>query len=951
MTATLTSSEQELVGRMAQGRDRAEWGFELLLERRADDLAKFFEPLKEAGLFQPRNNLGPTPAEQEGYVHIPFWPALKYLDALAKESRAKNNLSLAEQVMSIVRSVSKFRDPDGSGRDNYHTFRVFAEILGKVPAPVVSLDDLELLPVWLSSRYDRGWIASELDKGFIRRALQSESSEEWDKACRVLYHCTAIEWVEERGYGERGKRKPVSIVEDYWLAELIRHNAESLGKNAGRRASDVFAARLKELFDPARNSAPSYWSRPAIEENDQNTPIDEAGDRFIEGLRDVIMHWVDHDPSESRDYVRAMLIDDAEVLRRIAIHTINNRWAALRGLYLPVVSPGFFSDAHLHELYELLKSHFGEFTDNEKSKTLEAIRNLQPEEGEEAERWLKRTQRNWLSAICNKGYEQADRWHKELEADPTIGSLSKYPSLHSYHESWSGPGPSPYTVPQLLQHAEAGTLIDALNAFSESNGWQSPETPTIRALVDVLSEAVKMDPMLFVTQLPTFLGANRPFQYGVINAFKQFWGDSEKGDKASIDWALIWRALFEFFTALLCDDAFWKENVKEDRTLTPNRDWIPPLIAEVLKAGTQNDEHAYPEHFLPQAWRLINVLLEQLAPETEPSDDPMTYAINSRKGKAVEALFSHALRVCRVTHKATGQHADVWNVMMPTFEREMDKCKNGNYEMSTLTGAYIANINYMSQEWLQRNIKIIFPEDNPTNFICAVDGIAYAPATRNLYKLLIEGGVIDNALRLSLKGRHTREKLIQRIALAYLWKDETLNGPRIYFLFDGGLEHDLQEMGDFFWSVSGQKLDLDQVELVLLFWSRCIDWSKTRGEPPAALLSSLSKLAFYVKAIGAREKEWLMAVAPYVHVGHDADRFIEELDRLADANVREVSEILCKVLETYKPVFDYEDRIKLLIEKIARSGGDEKLAAIAFADKLCKLGLRGMCDLFKKLQG
>jgi hypothetical protein len=328
----------------------------------------------------------------------------------------------------------------------------------------------------------------------------------------------------------------------------------------------------------------------------------------------------------------------------------------------------------------------------------------------------------------------------------------------------------------------------------------------------------------------------------------------------------------------------------------------------------------------------------------------MHYAINAAKGKVVEALFNHALRECRVADKASGKHADVWESMRPTFERELDKCKDGNYEMSTLSGSYIANLDYLNRDWLIANVEKIFPDDYPMNFTCAVDGMAYAAEHRSVYQLLTDKEIIDKALRLKLKGHHSREKLIQRIALAYLWGDEGLDGPRFSFLFGSNAVSDLEEVGDFFWSVSSQKLRAEQVTRILDFWNRCVEWSQTLDEPPAALLSSLSKLACYVKDIGDREKGWLLAVSPYVHVGHDADRFIEELERLADTYPKETGAILGRVLETYKPVFDFEDKLKFLIRKIAAAGGGERSAAISYADKLCQLRLKGMCELFRELQ-
>lgn len=948
MTRALASNEEELVRRMGQSKEKAEWGFDLLITRRPGDLDSFFDPLEEAGLFDPRHNSGPVALAKEGLVHIPFWPALKYLQALARLAGEKNDLPLTEKILGVIRSVSTFREPDGRIRDNDNTFRVFAEIFGLVPLEAVTSKDIDLIPVWLASKFDRGHVAATLDKGYMQRALSSTTSEDWIKACRVLYHCTALEWVPDRWMRETERLKPVSVVEDYWLDKLIQNNTESLGTKVGRQASDIFIGRLREVFG-AESTVPSHWSRSTIEDSDQNTPVEEPSDRFVEGLRDILLYWAERDQEAARDYVRGMLSDDTDIIRRIAIHTVNHRWSALRDLYFPIVSVGLFSDVHLHELYQLLRSHFGEFTEEQKAETLKIIRSIPPEEGDDGQRLLRRMQRNWLSAIVNQGHEPADNCYEKLDADPTIGNLSKYPSLHGYLESWSGPGPSPFSVTDLIQNARTRSLIELLHSFPETDGFQGPETPTMRALVDTLSKAVKQEPEVFIVMLPDFLRAKRQFQYGIIEGLKYLWDDAAKSAEQQVDWYQTWTELMEFCDMLLSDPRFWKEEAVEDRNMTPNRDWIPPLVASFLKAGTQSDKHAYPEELLPRGWKLINCLLEHVVPEEEPSDDPMNYAINSSKGKVIEALFNHALRASRVADKAKGKHSDEWEQMSPTFERELSKCKGGNYAMSTLSGSYIANLDYLSRDWLTDNVEKIFPDDYPVNFSCAVDGMAYAPEHRHVYKLLTDKKIIDKALKRDLKGRHSREKLIQRIALAYLWGDEKLEGPRFSYLFESKKLKELEEVSDFLWSVSTNKLRDGQVERVLAYWALCIGWSQTLDEPPAALLSSLSRLACYLREIDDEEERWLLAVAPYAHVGHDADRFIEELDRLADRYPRQASAALARVLETYNPVFDFEDRLKSLITKIAAAGGDEGRAAMSYADKLCQLRLKGMCDLFRDL--
>jgi hypothetical protein len=323
----------------------------------------------------------------------------------------------------------------------------------------------------------------------------------------------------------------------------------------------------------------------------------------------------------------------------------------------------------------------------------------------------------------------------------------------------------------------------------------------------------------------------------------------------------------------------------------------------------------------------------------------MTQAINSSKGKVIEALFSHVLRACRLSDRSSGGHASTWAEMKPIFDQEISKCKNANYEFSTLAANYIANIDYIDREWLRVNLNGIFSDDFLKNFHCALEGLAYAPATRPVYGVLTEARILDLGLRQETKGRHAREKIIERIALAFLWGDEELDGPRFFYLFEAGRSDDLEQATTFFWSVSNQDLSESQVERILSFWDRCVTWSRHANKPPEKLLSKLARLSCYIETIGERELEWLLAVAPYVHVGYDADDFIEELERLADISPENVSAALGKVLENFIPAFDYQDRLKSLLTKLAANGRRED--AIAYADRL--RSLRGMQQLFNEL--
>ncbi len=939
MSLVLSTKQKLFIKRMTENQEQATWGFEILLKRQ--NFTDFFDHLIEANLFSPEYNSDPVPADDPGYVQIPYWSALDYLEAVAKLAGNNNDLQLAQKVMDVIRSVSSYRDPDGSSRDNYHTYRKFADILGLVPTAAFTTKDLDLIPAWLNSKYDQGMIGRALDQGALRRLLASDSPDDWQKACIILLYCTAILWVDEKGLG-KGRKEPMSVVKDYWLKKLIKNHVGNLGIKAGKEAAQIFRDRVREVFGDEFGDLPTYLSRPAVEDNPQNHSWDGTVNCFVEGFRDVLLSWIDNSPKDATAFVAEILKDENEMVRRVGIYVLGQRWSVLKSFYSRILDPQLFVSRNIHELYHLLKERFAEFSEADKAATLKTIRQLSPPtDHEEPDRILRHTQRNWLSAVAGKGFEPVDSWFRELNTDQSLGRLSEHPDFHSYRETWVGPGPSPYSVQELLAFTEDGCLVERLNDFQQPNTWRGPST---NALVKSLEEAVEKNPQRFLRLLLSFLDAKRPYQYGVINGFKRLW-DLPKEKQPHLDWSVAWEGLICFFEQLLSNHDFWREEVVHNQDLTPTRDWIPPIIAEFLGAGTKDDNKSYSPELLPRAFSLIKILLEKSEAIDDAKDDAMSQAINSSKGKAIEALFSHTLRVCRVSDKDHGNHLEAWNSIKPTFDAELAKCENDNYEFSTLAAAYLANINYISSNWLQASIDKIFSQDFTANFICAIDGLTYASANRSIYGLLLEHGVLDRALSLPLKERQARERIIERIALAYLWGDESLDSPRFSYLFESGQFEDLEYASSFFSSVRGQELTVDQIERILCFWGKCVVWAQTLPEPPKSLLSALSRLIRYVTTLEDREVHLLMAVAPYVTIHYNADNFIKGLDRLVEQDPVKASPVLGMVLETYSPYYDHEDRLKKLLIKLAENGRRED--ALLYADRIRQIP--GIDQLYKQL--
>ena len=87
-------------------------------------------------------------------------------------------------------------------------------------------------------------------------------------------------------------------------------------------------------------------------------------------------------------------------------------------------------------------------------------------------------------------------------------------------------------------------------------------------------------------------------------------------------------------------------------------------------------------------------------------------------------------------------------------------------------------------------------------------------------------------------------------------------------------------------------------------------------------------------------------MAPYVKVNHNYNFFLEELDRLADVYPAAVSLVLKAYLNSYVPDYDFEDRLKKILTKLAQH--DRRDDAIALADQLSRLP--GMIQLYSELK-
>src|SRR5205823_689297 len=128
-------------------------------------------------------------------------------------------------------------------------------------------------------------------------------------------------------------------------------HASALGRKAGASAASLMADRVREVFGEGGRADWSHVFRPAVEDEGQRNVGRGVENIVVEALRDVLLGWTEVDATAAKPFVQSLLRSDSEMLRRIGIHVLNERWESLGDLYPPLVRPELFGVGHLHELY------------------------------------------------------------------------------------------------------------------------------------------------------------------------------------------------------------------------------------------------------------------------------------------------------------------------------------------------------------------------------------------------------------------------------------------------------------------------------------------------------------------------------------------------------------------------------------------------------------------------
>ncbi|MHA1877954.1 MAG: hypothetical protein ACTSUC_16040 [Promethearchaeota archaeon] len=902
----------------------------------------WFYPLKDIGYFNPENIPGPQHAAKEIYVRMPIWNVLPYLERISQQVKEPGNEKYIDELLNIIRDVTQYHIKNKKCLDNYYTWTYFVRILCNLPNEKIPIDIIELIPIWLDSKFDTSLQGSEILTKLLPKFL-TDSPEDIKKAEMIVFYATDVKIFDLKGKEYMTKIDTQRLIEAF----VNKRFAKKIGELCSKKLIDKLAKRLQEVLRRKYLECIvdlSYIWMPSL--SDYPSFVDKAEEILTIILRDIVLARSHKDEETARKILKEFLEGEFKcpIFKRIALFVINKEWGKYDVIFWELIVANkkreFFEDKHYEiEVYQILEKHVKRFTPKQKDLIKEII-----EDGpklhlpaKDQERYINLWKQKWYSAMkSDREFEDLyNRCKKETKTKEYVATKA------GRVQTRVGPGKSPLTVEQILSMSN-NELAEFLSTFKTKDWW---EGPTIEGLADALKDTARTKPEKFVDDLSPFQNTAYIYLYYILWGIRDAWNEKELFD---------WGKLLVFLKKYIDHEEFWENNEK----FTIGDHWKPDnsviidSIGSLIQDGTRDDTWAFDGKYNDSAIEILNIILndkhiKKLNKKSEKSDIDYIMAMhNTPLGNIIIALIYLSLRIARLQNKK--QKSDgKWNKELKTlFERVL---KHNIVEAYTVLGQYLPNIMYLDAKWTKDKIKELEQIEEETfrrafivgylNNRRVYDDIYRLESMQNHYKWAME----------STWDSHISEQLISHIAIGYLRGYEDL----FNLLLEKWNPSQILDLINFFWRESeyllrpDRKNRDDNIKRIISFWEKVFDKYKEKendfSDDDKKILSNIVKLTIYLNQIDKKEFDWLMLSAPYIHIDDNERWLLEYLDNLKDKGedkiviIEYILNIILEMLKNY--VFPFaQDYMKSIIEyayELAQKENNEEIKSLA--NQICNI--------------
>jgi hypothetical protein len=868
--------------------------------------------LKERGYLNPKNN--PPPQE------VPYWNVLGYLENVATQNSKNPSGEITELLLDTINSILDPRI------DNHLTDRTIVKIIFTLPLEQITDEHFEFIRASLKSKGGTTLIAPEIEKTSLQKLIDNEANGLVLKLMDVIFEYQEADSEVLDRYS--------SVMGKFWFNSLLKKCKPAIAELCGTEAAEIAISKVRIITEEGASRFNRIWI-PTIEDHQQTTFTDRYECQMVHFVRDMFER---SEPDQIKAKINNLINEEHPIFKRIAVHTINYHYRDLNELFWNWKKNPLDEHELKHELYELLNDNCSSFTKEHIEKVLRWIESknyyVPTEITDDKERigeLLAGHKKEWLLAIL------------KTDDPDVLTSYEKYNKIctteldHPGFDYWSEGGTSwgtisPIEKVELLDKSNE-EIEECLITYKEEQGWNKP---SIGGLSEILRNSVSENPEKFANNMTPFLTVQRTYQHALLWGLLEAW-------RAKKDFA--WDGILNFTSQIIESDEFWNEKYGEGSW--NYRNWIVSQIADLIKEGTKDDNHAFDAELLPHAERILLLLVEKTESDLSEIDDIVTSVLNSSKGKIFSAMINYSLHCARLFRKEQGER---WaETIKEDFDKRLNREVEPSLEFSVTLGEYLADLYYrLDEKWVRSNINRIFPKDNHEHWEAAFTGYLFYRSTvyKDLYFLLRGNGHYAKGLETNFSDHHITERLVQHICLGYIEEWEKLDDDKslITRLIKNGNVNHLSAIVGFFWMQRDKLTDKIKVKVKPL-WKTLFDMLSEDEENTEyqKIIASLAEWLSLIDELDEQTTEWLKLSAKY-QTDYGASFFTDYLLKHASKTPVTVGGIYLEILKAgvYHPTYKEED-IQMIVRVLYEQNQKET------ADRICNLYLEKGFDFLRTI--
>ena len=883
----------------------------------------WLQPLRDAGWFHPERQ----PISQEmpdQSVH--FWHALGYVEKIAnhtKEAPCEETFSI---LADIVDTIVNYTNNAAASIASDHTDWRVIKIICVLPVERIESRHITFIGIALKSRVEVTLVHSAIGETVLPKLLDGGAKELTLALLEDMLDAEVI----------HGDIK--AVMEEYWLDDALQKHEQAIAELCGIEAVRITCARIRTLID---EGAYSFNIIGRVDNNPSDYPHRRYAELLV-GFTANLLRSVEFDNS-IEEIIKDLLKEGLEVtcndplkkearviFGRIAFDAIIHHYKDLKHLFWEWEGNPLEEFYFKPSIYQLIETHCFTFDTREFDQVLHWIESYQYSEDREDDEELLKIEaikkREWLSALM------------ETENEKVVSAYQKYEQINPL--KIERPGLSLYTeissdetglvTPEVLASMSNTQIAELLaDPKEEFERLSLVENNLARTLV----ECVETDPDRFTNNLLPFRDVHSVYQYWILEGFLSAW----RGKKA-----FEWGALLEFIYYILTSKQF---KAAEPKTGLNYLDWILSATAELIKAGTADDEHTFDAQFLPLVEKILLILAEKVKSDRSAIAHTSFTVLTSTPEKVFSAMVRYALRFARTNKTENGIR---WpQTIKADFTRRLDRSFESSFEFSFMLGVYLPNLLYLDKEWVMGNINRIFPQQDEYHWRATFSGYLYnSRIYADPYSLLKENGHYQKALNTDFADREIHRGLVEHICTGWIEDDETLNDKTslIYQLINSENSNHLLHLVHFFWR-QRDNLPEKMKAKVRPTWRALYESISQKDDigKYEEVLSKLSGWVALVDTIDAEVLKWLKMSTQHIRGLTDSAFFVEELLPHATKTPAEVGDIYLGTLMHNVYPYHPQEHIQGIVQVLYSTRHKE------VADRICNLYGEAGFDFLRSL--